>query len=237
MPQYPLLQEFLAAEKATKIEGIDPALAKEIGNILKAPDDIAGAFEKFKKAHKLTQPGVLGKMTAQYLLDYAGQPHPKLDDTPAVIDTANLGTKTGKSVSLLGTTTWENEFVVPGVPVTWGEVTKGLTRIPENDRVVKNIRKIAARFGEIRQAFGSPIGVTSGYRPTKVNRAVGGASASRHIQGDALDIYPLNGNFSALKEAILRVHKTGGFGDGVSTGRGFYHIDCRPTPYLVKWNY
>ncbi len=40
----------------------------------------------------------------------------------------------------------------------------------------------------IRTAFGSPIYVTSGYRCSNLNKAVGGAKYSYHLQGRASDI-------------------------------------------------
>lgn len=40
----------------------------------------------------------------------------------------------------------------------------------------------------LREAWGAPIIVTSGYRCAKLNKAVGGASASQHQKGQAADI-------------------------------------------------
>lgn len=40
----------------------------------------------------------------------------------------------------------------------------------------------------LREAWGAPIIVTSGYRCPKLNRAVGGATSSQHMQGQAADI-------------------------------------------------
>lgn len=40
----------------------------------------------------------------------------------------------------------------------------------------------------IRQAWGAPIRVNSGYRCPALNRAVGGSSASAHLRGEAADI-------------------------------------------------
>ncbi len=44
----------------------------------------------------------------------------------------------------------------------------------------------------IRTAFGSPIYVTSGYRCSKLNKAVGGAKNSYHLYGRAADISASN---------------------------------------------
>lgn len=40
----------------------------------------------------------------------------------------------------------------------------------------------------LREAWGAPIIVTSGYRSIKLNKAVGGAKNSQHIYGQAADI-------------------------------------------------
>lgn len=40
----------------------------------------------------------------------------------------------------------------------------------------------------LREAWGAPIIVTSGYRCQKLNKAVGGASNSQHLYGQAADI-------------------------------------------------
>lgn len=40
----------------------------------------------------------------------------------------------------------------------------------------------------LREAYGKPIIVTSGYRCEKLNRDVGGAASSQHVKGEAADI-------------------------------------------------
>ena len=42
----------------------------------------------------------------------------------------------------------------------------------------------------IREEFGEPIKVTSGFRGWKVNEAVGGVKNSQHLAGQAADIVP-----------------------------------------------
>ena len=41
----------------------------------------------------------------------------------------------------------------------------------------------------VRQHFGVPIHISSGYRCTALNKAVGGAPKSQHMKGQAADIY------------------------------------------------
>ena len=40
----------------------------------------------------------------------------------------------------------------------------------------------------LREAYGKPIIVNSGYRCPKLNAAVGGAASSQHVKGEAADI-------------------------------------------------
>lgn len=50
------------------------------------------------------------------------------------------------------------------------------------ERLVDNV------LDPLREAWGAPIIVTSGYRSVKLNKAVGGAKSSQHCYGQAADI-------------------------------------------------
>ena len=41
----------------------------------------------------------------------------------------------------------------------------------------------------LRDLFGKPVLVSSGFRSNDLNRAVGGAATSQHMKGEAADIY------------------------------------------------
>jgi zinc D-Ala-D-Ala carboxypeptidase len=50
-----------------------------------------------------------------------------------------------------------------------------------------NLKRLAATMELVRYSLGCPIIITSGYRCPEVNRNVGGASSSMHLQGLACD--------------------------------------------------
>ena len=52
----------------------------------------------------------------------------------------------------------------------------------------------------LREAFGRPIIVTSGYRCPELNKAVGGSPTSAHLQGYAADLVPKDGNVQLFLE-------------------------------------
>lgn len=86
------------------------------------------------------------------------------------------------------------------------------------------ILKTAQQFQRLRDAWGQPLGVTSFYRPEPINRQVGGVPASRHVTGEAFDVYPVNRSLESFYQ-WARVRWTGGLGDGRS--RSFIHFDTR----------
>ena len=82
----------------------------------------------------------------------------------------------------------------------------------------------ARQFEAMRVAWGRPLSVTSFYRPEPINAAVGGVRGSRHVSGEAMDVYPSTGSLEAFYQWVQR-RWTGGLGDG--RRRGFVHLDTR----------
>ena len=71
---------------------------------------------------------------------------------------------------------------------------------PPND-VVYNLEWLCAQaLDPLREAIGSPIVVSSGYRCPDLNTHVGGSPTSYHMLGLAADIYPLD--FDRRQEVI-----------------------------------
>ena len=64
----------------------------------------------------------------------------------------------------------------------------GIDNKPEQWEI-NNLRAVAEKvFQPVRDHFGVPIGVSSGYRSKKLNKAIGGSKYSQHVIGEALDI-------------------------------------------------
>ena len=64
----------------------------------------------------------------------------------------------------------------------------GIENNPEQWEI-NNLRAVAENvFQPVRDHFGVPIGVSSGYRSKALNKAIGGSKYSQHMIGEALDI-------------------------------------------------
>lgn len=64
----------------------------------------------------------------------------------------------------------------------------GIKNEPEQWEI-NNLRAVAENvFQPLRDHFGVPIGVSSGYRSKKLNKAIGGSKYSQHMIGEALDL-------------------------------------------------
>lgn len=185
----------------------------------------AKAFANFKEDFYLAYPDLISNATLELLASMGSKGSVSeqgqgLNQKPLI----NAGSKTGQSANLPSVgLVYANEWILPGCYITWGEMTKNLSRKPVQIAEVQNIQNVARAFGRIRTKFGSAIGVTSGYRPAHLGI---GVPNSQHIPGRAADIYPLNGNFSKLLEVIKSEPAIKGIGLGQA--KGFLHIDLRP---------
>lgn len=136
----------------------------------------------------------------------------------------------------------------PSKHLSWAELAcKDASRTPyphvwRGDRAVW----LAEAFEDIRAVIGGqPILIGSGYRTPEYNKLVGGARASQHIEGRALDLYPPRGwTVERFHDAILRAIRgavrldmEGGIGRvrGLGQYPTFVHVDIRPGRYLIRW--
>ena len=196
-----------------------------------AIDGIAGkrtlaAFAKFKELEHLEYPDLLGKSTAQALLEATFTHAIPKDDVNVKLD---------ERKAFLPKVGWvtSSDRIHLGGNFSWGEFTKELSRVPENTKVVDNIYRLADYLEDVRKLFGNPsILISSGYRPPTVNAAVGGASNSQHLYGAAADIVISSFRPHEVYKRLNQWHGSkGGLGDSAS----FTHIDLRG--YRARWDY
>lgn len=209
------------------IKDIQQHLGVDVDGIIGG--ETLSALADFKAKENLEHPLLVGASTAKELLASKEEEEDKEANTPQLIN-LKAGDRSGNTMRLPdGKLVFANEFVVPSIPLTWGELTKDCTRVPTSAEYVENAIRLTKAWGEVREKFGSPIAITSGYRPPAVNRAVGGVGNSQHLYFRALDMKPLNGDYRGLWRC-LEASKFSGLGDAVFRGRnkGFFHADIRP---------
>lgn len=117
------------------------------------------------------------------------------------------------------------EFFVTNASGGKAGLYNDLLALPESQRnaIVANIRALAPKLQEVRNHYGRPIIITSGWRSQRVNRLVGGASRSQHLVGKAADIVVLGVSPKEVQR-YLGSRWEGGLG----YGRTFTHLDIRP---------
>jgi hypothetical protein len=77
---------------------------------------------------------------------------------------------------------------------------------------------------EARHRIGRPLRINSAYRNAAYNRAIGGASASIHMRGGALD---LSGSPVTLRRILREMRDEGLFRGGIGRYPTFTHVDVR----------
>jgi putative chitinase len=139
---------------------------------------------------------------------------------------------------------WENPRCKVSRYFTVAEVTQNDPRRipPKGSEIEENILSLAKELDRVREEWGSPIGVTSWYRPPAINAEVRGATNSQHIYGKAADIYtmdapdqwhPRNQEFEKWLDEVAWHNRY--LGKGCASNKGFTHLDLRPGH--ERWNY
>tara|TARA_R110002153_G_scaffold100312_1_gene236224 strand:- start:2013 stop:2396 length:384 start_codon:yes stop_codon:yes gene_type:complete len=90
------------------------------------------------------------------------------------------------------------------------------TPVPEE--YYANVQELMDNLDVIREHFGYPINVNSGYRTPDYNKAIGGAKNSQHLTASAADIR-LNVTPSVVQKAIKQLMEDGKIKKG---GLGIY---------------
>ena len=88
----------------------------------------------------------------------------------------------------------------------------------------------------IREEFGEPIKVTSGFRSWDVNHTVGGVKKSQHLAGQAADIVPAKSP-ERLRELFDLIRKRGGYQQVIYERKGqsvWVHVAIPPLGEMPK---
>jgi len=86
----------------------------------------------------------------------------------------------------------------------------------------------------LRDRYGKPLRITSGYRTAEHNAAVGGVPDSSHMRGYAVDIAATS---SRERHDIIKLAMEVGF-DRIGVANTFIHLDIDPNkPDRCVWKY
>lgn len=70
---------------------------------------------------------------------------------------------------------------------------RGIKNEPNEEARLNLIALVGAVLDPLREAYGKPVLVSSGYRCPLLNSKVNGATGSQHVKGEAADIYTRQG--------------------------------------------
>mgnify|MGYP003135785811 CR=1 FL=1 len=98
---------------------------------------------------------------------------------------------------------------------------------------------VLACLQEVREDFGRPIKITSGYRCYNHNKAVGGSPSSSHVKGLAADIKVEDSDYAfRIMKSIFATDKFYRIGYGKMNGVLTLHVDLDENKLQhVLWGY
>ncbi len=105
----------------------------------------------------------------------------------------------------------------------------GIDNTP-NEVEIRNMRNLAEKVLQpLRDKYGAPITISSGYRGLALNRAVGGTSSSQHLTGEAADLRCRDAREAILLSTFIISH---GIYDQLilehSAIAVWLHVSCKP---------
>lgn len=86
---------------------------------------------------------------------------------------------------------------------------KGIDNTPNGVQRAALTALVTNILDPLREAYGKPIVVTSGFRCPRLNRAVGGVAKSQHMKGEAADIRTLSDRPNDNKKLFDLIIKLG----------------------------
>lgn len=100
-----------------------------------------------------------------------------------------------------------------------------------SDKILIDVDFVRSKLQDIRDHFGVPVTVNSGYRTESYNKKVGGAKKSFHMTGQAFDIV-VKGHTPAEVARYAQSLDV----KGIIQYNGFVHVDSREVKYWAKNN-
>ena len=100
-----------------------------------------------------------------------------------------------------------------------------------SEEIKKNLETLVdCLLDPLREAWGSPIIINSGYRCPILNKAVGGSKTSSHMSGWSVDMRPKNRKMEEFKKFVVEFIKTRFWDQCILESSG------KPgTPNYVEW--
>ena len=124
------------------------------------------------------------------------------------------------------------------------ELTRTSHDLPNepDEAALARLRLLCSEILEpLRQLWGGPIRVNSGYRSAQVNAAIGGAKGSQHLRGEAADVVPVGMSAEKAMEMLAKAVARGEFprlGQGIIYASGFVHVSIdsatKPRQQLLR---
>lgn len=111
----------------------------------------------------------------------------------------------------------------PDLPIVFGNTAGRVSAVPD----MKGVHpEVIDRFKSLQNSLGFSLPVVSGFRDPARNERAGGAKASQHIEGNALDL-DVRGKSQAEQIKIIQEARAQGFG-GIGVYGNSIHIDTGP---------
>lgn len=98
-------------------------------------------------------------------------------------------------------------FTIAELSESYTAKSKGIDNTPTPQAQERLNALIDKLLDPLREEWGAPLYINSGYRCPLLNKVVGGASSSQHLRGEAADITA--GNREANKKLFQMLRKSG----------------------------
>lgn len=115
--------------------------------------------------------------------------------------------------------------------VTHSEILMGRDKdAPLSPEQKANLDRLVVAVNIIRQAYGKPLRISSGYRPAVYNLKAGGAKRSAHLTCEAVDFVDVDGALATwCVKNIQLLEKAGLYMENHMYTPGWVHLQTRAT--------